>query len=81
MAKKDEANVATPSLAYETMRPRWYKMDTLLNGTEAMRAAVEAMAPRHEHESDINYNDRIQGNEHPTLPRTCRSRATHLCIG
>lgn len=62
MAKKDEANVATPSLAYETMRPRWYKMDTLLNGTETMRAAVEAMAPRHEHESDINYNDRIQGN-------------------
>ena len=51
MAKKDEANVATPSLAYETMRPRWYKMDTLLNGTEAMRAAVEAMAPRHEHDS------------------------------
>jgi hypothetical protein len=37
-------------------------MDTLLNGTEAMREAAEEMAPRHEHESETNYGDRISGN-------------------
>lgn len=58
----EKATVATPSIAYETMSPRWYKMDTLLGGTEAMRAAGEDMAPRHEHESENNYAERIQGN-------------------
>jgi hypothetical protein len=60
--KKEKATVATPSMAHAAMAGRWWKMDTLLGGTEAMREAVEGMAPRHEHESDINYNDRIAGN-------------------
>lgn len=57
-----EATVATTSLAYDTMTPRWLKMGTLLGGTEQMRAAQEDMAPRHEHESQKNYDERITGN-------------------
>jgi len=62
MAKKKDADVSTPSLAYQAMVGRWTKMNTLLGGTEAMRAAGEEMAPRHEHESDRAYKDRIQSN-------------------
>jgi len=62
MAKSNEATVATPGLAYGMMTPRWLKMDTLLGGTEAMREAAEEMAPRHEHESENNYAERILGN-------------------
>lgn len=61
-AKSQEATVATPSMAYNAMGPRWFKMDTLLTGTEGMRAAGEDMAPRHEHESQANYDERIAGN-------------------
>ena len=62
MAVEDKATVATPSMAYNIMSPAWYKMDTLLGGTPAMREAAEDMAPRHANESDANYNERIQGN-------------------
>ncbi len=58
----EKATVATPSLAYDKMVPRWWKMETLLGGTEAMREAGEDMATQHEHESTTNYNDRIAGN-------------------
>ena len=62
MATTEKATVATASLAYNMMYPRWWKMDTLLNGTQAMREGGEEMAPRHENESVINYNERILGN-------------------
>lgn len=62
MAKSKEATVETTSLAYQAMENRWWKMETLLNGTEAMRKAGEDMAPKHEHESQINYDDRIGSN-------------------
>jgi len=62
MAKKEKATVATTSLAYQAMEDHWYKMDTLLAGTKAMREAAEYMAPRHEHETPSNYRDRIAGN-------------------
>ena len=58
----EKATVATTSIAYDTMVPRWWKMETLLGGTEAMREAGEDMAPRHEHESVTNYEARIAGN-------------------
>jgi hypothetical protein len=60
--KKEKATVATTSLAYQSMATHWFKMDTLLAGTEAMRKAGEDMAPRHEHETEANYADRIGGN-------------------
>lgn len=62
MADNNKATVATPSFAYNTMAPRWIKMETILGGTELMRAAGEDMAPRHEHESVTNYDERIAGN-------------------
>ena len=62
MATTEKSTVATTSIAYDRMSPRWWKMDTLLNGTEAMREAGEDMAPRHDNESETNYNDRIVGN-------------------
>ncbi|MCK5604245.1 DUF4055 domain-containing protein [Candidatus Pacearchaeota archaeon] len=58
----EKATVATTSIAYNTMEPRWWKMGTLLSGTAAMRDAGEEMAPRHEHESVRNYDERIGGN-------------------
>jgi len=62
MAEKKEATVATPSLAYQAMASKWQKMNTLLSGTDAMRKAGEDMAPRHEHESERAYADRIDCN-------------------
>jgi len=62
MAKKQEATVETTSLAYQMMENRWWKMATLLGGTGAMREARENMAPKHEHETQINYDDRILSN-------------------
>lgn len=62
MAVNEKATVATTSMAYDTMASRWYKMETLLGGTEAMREATTDMAPQHEHESNPNYEDRIAGN-------------------
>jgi hypothetical protein len=37
-------------------------MDTLLGGTEAMREAGEDMTPRHENESETNWDERVSGN-------------------
>lgn len=61
-AGKEKATVATPSIAYDAMTNRWWKMETILGGTEPMREAGDDMAPRHEHESETNYDERITGN-------------------
>ncbi len=58
----EKATVATPSIAYDMMSPRWWKMDTVLNGTEGMREAGEDMTPRHDHESVKNWEERVLGN-------------------
>lgn len=62
MATKQEATVATTSLAHQAMSPEWYKMRTLLAGTQSMRDAGREMAPQHEHESDPHYDERIAAN-------------------
>jgi hypothetical protein len=62
MGQKQEATVATTSLAHQAMSPEWYKMTTLLAGTQAMRDAGREMAPQHEHESDPHYDERIAAN-------------------
>jgi hypothetical protein len=62
MAATEKATVATPSMAYNLMSPRWYKMDALLNGTEGMRAAGEDMTPMHDNESEKNWDERVNGN-------------------
>ena len=59
MADKDPKSPATTSYAYDTMVPRWAVIETLLGGTEAMRAAGEAYLPRHEEETDVGYAARL----------------------
>lgn len=58
-AKRDEPDVSTPSRAHEAMSPKWMKIDTLLAGTEAMRAAGELYLPRYEEESAQRYSVRL----------------------
>lgn len=59
MAKKEEADVSTPSWAYDNMAHRWVLIDTLLGGTESMRAAGEGFLPRYERESQTHWDARL----------------------
>jgi hypothetical protein len=59
---KEKATVETPSMAYASMVNKWWKMDTLLGGTQAMRDAGENMTPKHDHESEGNWDERVSGN-------------------
>jgi hypothetical protein len=59
MAKKDNASPATTSMNYDIMAPRWAKIDTLLGGTETMRAAGELYLPKHDQEATIAYRERL----------------------
>lgn len=58
--EKDPKNPATTSAAYDLMAPRWRVIETLLGGTEAMRAAGEAYLPRHSEETDQGYDERLR---------------------
>lgn len=58
-AKKDPDSPATTSAAYDLMAPRWNVIETLLQGTEALRAAGEELTPKHEAESQDNYDFRL----------------------
>ena len=57
--EKDPKSPATTSAAYDTMAPRWHLIETLLGGTEAMRAAGETYLPRHSEETDKGYEERL----------------------
>lgn len=59
MLKKDDSTPATPSMAYQAMEPMWRKIETLLAGTAAMRAAGEEYLPRHEEEGQMAYRERL----------------------
>lgn len=59
MAEKDPKSPATTSLAYDRMVPRWHVIETLLGGTEAMRAAGDAYLPRHQEETEEGYQARL----------------------
>lgn len=50
------------SAAYRAMLPAWAKLDTVLEGTDAMRAAAGTYLPQHERESDTRYQERLQRN-------------------
>lgn len=58
MADKDD-NPSKPSIAYGAMSPRWALINALLGGTEAMRAAGEALLPKHQEESDKSWERRL----------------------
>jgi hypothetical protein len=58
-ADPKKATVATPTKAYNLMAPLWRLMDTLLAGTDALRAAGQDYLPKHENESTDNYDNRL----------------------
>lgn len=49
---------STPSRFHASMRSTWDKIDTVLAGTEAMRAAGEMFMPRHPNEDSQAYEER-----------------------
>lgn len=52
-------SVASRTASHRVMSPRWDVIRHILGGTESMRAAGVAYLPRHQEESQINYQDRI----------------------
>ena len=56
---KDPEDPSTTSMAYDFMLPKWAMVQTLLDGTEAMRRAESRYLPQHEQESDRNYAERL----------------------
>lgn len=59
MSDKDPKSPATTSLAYDCMLPSWSLMESLLGGTETMRAAGETFLPMHQEETNEGYNERL----------------------
>jgi len=60
MAKSTKKNdPSTPSLFYNTMAPRWQLISDVLGGTETMRDAGEEHLPKHMHEPDDVYDERL----------------------
>lgn len=58
-AEKNKESPATTSFAYDYMTPKWAVMETLLGGTETMRAAGESYTPRYQEETDLGYEARL----------------------
>lgn len=57
--QKDPKSPATTSAAYDRMAPRWRLIETLLGGTEALRAAGELYLPMHQEETAAGYDERL----------------------
>jgi len=62
MPKKEEATPNTPSVAHMIMTSRWSLINTVLAGTEAIRAAGETFLPKHVAEENIRYQERLSGS-------------------
>lgn len=60
-AEKDPNSPATTSDTYDRMLASWELVETLLGGTQAMRAAGEKYCPMHEEETFTGYQSRLQG--------------------
>jgi hypothetical protein len=59
---KDPNDPSTTSEAYDLMIGSWRRINTLLGGTGAMRAAGREYLPQHSEESDDNYDNRLGTN-------------------
>lgn len=59
--EKDPKNPATTSNAYDVMIPRLTVVETVLGGTEAMRAAGQSFLPMHAEETQDGYDARLAG--------------------
>lgn len=57
IVKKEDPS--TPSLFYSKMAERWSIISDVLGGTEAMREAGETHLPKHMHEPDDVYDERL----------------------
>jgi len=60
--EKDPKSPTTTSFAYDAMAAMWHKVQTVLDGTEAMRAAEQAYLPQHEAETTEAYAERLAKN-------------------
>jgi len=60
--EKDAARPDTTSYAYDTMRPAWDTVQTVLEGTTAMRRAGKQFLPQHHGETDTAYGERLSRN-------------------
>jgi hypothetical protein len=58
--EKDPNSPATTSEAWDSMIGRWSRIETLLSGTESMRAAGDVYLPQHAEELDKDYRDRLR---------------------
>ena len=58
--KKNPKDPSETSLAWDFMSPKWAMIDTLIEGTGAMRDAGERYLPRHAEESGANYDERLE---------------------
>ena len=47
------------SAEYDFMLPKWQRIQTVLDGTDAMRSAKDLFLPPHEYESDAGYRERL----------------------
>lgn len=56
---KPKAGPDTTSPWYDAMRPKWELVQTLLDGTTAMRSANTKYLPQHEGESNKAYSERL----------------------
>jgi hypothetical protein len=56
---KSPKSPAVPSDAYASQVGSWVKIQTVLDGTEAMRQAEKAYLPQHTEESDTAYSERL----------------------
>lgn len=59
MSDKNPESPATTSDAYDSMSPSWEKIQTVLDGTPAMRAAEKAYLPQHAEETNAAYQERL----------------------
>ena len=53
------ADVTSTSLAFRRMSPRWALMNTVMAGTEALRASAQDFLPRHQYEAKDAYEERL----------------------
>ena len=68
------ATVETPSMAHSHMSTQWAKVNALLGGTDAMRAAGEHFLPKHAEETQNNWSNRLHRSVLTNLyRRTVRS--------
>lgn len=57
---KDPRDPSTTSAAHDIMSARWRVIDTVLAGTEALRVAGRDFLPQHKHETNDDYQMRLE---------------------